>query len=343
MQRQKMICWFVSAMIVTASMTVAQTQLEQSIQVVRDWLGDPNALVVYVGKHDSSVDFLGPRNEYVFETSGYRVAVDLKTMKVTNWFLYAYEWVDKARTDLPMLGEEQVKNIATNYIQQHFPYYNEFSNWQITVYKYQVTNLNETKSAYLYNVDFTPYIINKNGQRILVLTTSCGVNIDPYQGTVLGFGYFHMPITLTNLIPSFSEQEAKTKVEQEFLRLGAAQANAVMSSPDLSDLPDGLIIGATQTSGLRLLYAFDYVEAIGAPGYEDIFGDAENPTKWRVGVDAHTGEVFVVDEYMGLKELLLKNSIKVTFQKKYFIGIVIIVAICLSLLIIKIFRKTKIR
>lgn len=362
MQRLPMVCWLViSLTIVAVTVAAAQTQLEQAIQAVRNWLGKPDALVVYVGKMDYSMLLTGPRNSFKFETPGYRVTVNLDTMKVTGWNRPSYAWVNKARTDLPMLSEEQIKNIALNYVQQHFTHYKEFSDWKITVWRSLEENMDGTKSAYRYHVDFEPYVTNKKGQRIPILTTLCGVDVNPYgQGEVIGFGYYHMPMTLTNLTPSFSEEEAKTVIEQAFLKLGAAQATAVMSSSEdlaFTIMPDGLVIGATQTSGLRLAYAFDYVKTVGAPGYEDDFGDAEHPANWWAAIDAHTGELLCVDAWSGIKEPSKKSSLKGSPKQKssrkgqersnsneghalqqWSIGAVVVVAIvvsCLFFLLVK--------
>lgn len=108
-------------------------------------------------------------------------------------------------------------------------------------------------------------------------------------------------MTLTNFLPNFSAEEAKTRIEQAFLALGAAQANAVMSSPDppYDIMPDGLVIGATGASGLRLAYAFDYVVTVGALGYEGEFGTEIEPALFRASIDAHSGELFQIEYYLG--------------------------------------------
>ncbi len=125
--------------------------------------------------------------------------------------------------------------------------------------------------------------------------------VDPYTGEVYGFGYKYMPMTLTNLTPNFSADEAKARIEQAFRNLGAAQVVAVMSVPEdiFLDAVDGLVIGATQTSGLRLAYVFDKVITTGAPGHEDEFGDTDHPALWRAAIDAHTGELFYREYWMG--------------------------------------------
>lgn len=285
-----------------------QTELDQAIQTVRDWLGDPQAVVefMYARDNDDVFDLTGPQNDYVFWTVPYIVVVNIKTMNVEGWSLHFSDYVHNARTDLPMLSEDKIRNIAFNYAQQHFPHFKEFPNWEIvSVMKNLLTNRNEAgqvlKEAWEYIVQLNPYFINGAGQKIPVLSTFCNVGVDPYTGNITGFGYTYMPMTLTDLSPHFSAEEAKTKIEQAFLKLGAAQANAVMSSPDTpyDIMPDGLVIGATGTSGLRLAYAFDYVVTIGAPGYEGEFGTEEEPALFRASIDAHTGELFHIEYYMG--------------------------------------------
>ncbi len=297
--------WFTIILLGTSIVLGQDPLLEQAIQVVRDWVGDPQAEVVYRGSQDYSFDLEGPTNCFFFRTGNYEITVDLDTMKVVDWGLLPDAYVNSAQTDQPMLTEDEIKNIALNYAQRHFPHWDEFPYWEfVSVEKFRVTNWDDSKEAWVYIIQLSPYFINDAGQKIPVLTTMIGVSVDPYSGNVKGFSCRHMPITLTSLNPSFSAEEAKTKIEQAFKQLGAAEATAVMSSPDdpYYFMPDGLVIGATQQSGLRLAYAFDYVVTVGAPGYEDEFGDSTSPAYWRAAIDAHTGELFYRQYYLGLSE-----------------------------------------
>lgn len=301
--------WYSLCVLILVSFAFGQqTTLDQAVQVVRDWLGDPQAVVEFMFEEDEStaVDLTGPRNSYEFWTGPYIVTVNIDRMRVEGWIIHLPDYVHDARTDLPVLSEDQIRDIAFNYTQQHFPYFTEFPNWEITpVEKDLLKNRDETgqviKEAWAYRVQLNPYFINGAGQKIPVLSTYCIVNVDPYTGNIIGFRYNYTPVTLTNLLPNFSAEEAKTRIEQAFLALGAAQANAVMSSPDppYDVIPDGLVIGATGTSGLRLAYAFDYVVTVGAPGHENEFGDEIEPALFRASIDAHTGEPFHIEYYMG--------------------------------------------
>lgn len=279
--------------------------LEKAIQVVRDWLGDPQAEVLYERSEQTPLDLEGPQNHFIFNTDRYRVEVDVDTMEVTGWWLRLETYAESAQIDRPMLSIDQIKNIALNYARQHFPHWNEFPYWEFGfVYPLTATNWDNTKEALIYIVSLGPYFINDAGQKIPVLTTGIGVSVDPYSGEVVGFSYSHMPMTLTSLTPSFSAEEAKVIIEEAFRKLGAARVKAVMSADSedsiYSDVPDGLVIGATQTSELRLAYAFDYVETVGAPGYEDVFGDGSWTVCFRAAIDAHTGELFYLQYYSGM-------------------------------------------
>ena len=285
-------------------------ELEQAIQVVRNWLGDPDAPVEFERADKVPIGLSGPTNEYVFNAPGYSsIAVDLNTMTVVSW-------VKKHvfPTGLPLLSDEQIKNIAFNYAKANFPYFNEFPHWETDIFKFG-SPLSKERGILKAVVLVTPYFINAQGQKIPFLVAGCRVNIDPYTGEVYGFGYKYMPMTLTNLTPNFSAEEAKVRIERAFQNLGAAQAVAVMSVPEdiFVDAVDGLVIGATQTSGLRLAYVFDKVITTGAPGYEDEFGDAEHPALWRAAIDAHTGELFYREYWLGSadeedKKLLLHHN-----------------------------------
>ncbi len=336
-----------------SSFIVAQTQeeLNQAIQVVRNWVNKPQGEVDFVMTTDGSIDLYGPRRDADFHAPGYEVTVDLTTMTVVGWRRYLFHWVKNARTDLPLLNEDQIKSIAFNYAQRHFPHFNEFPNWEITLQKGKVEDLifGTGKVAIHYLFDLHPFVTNPQGQKIPVLTTHCSVSVDPYTGEVIGFGYSHLPMTLTNLTPNFSPYEAKELVEQAFRDLGAVSAIAVMSSTEemiFRDLPDGLVIGATQTSGLRLAYAFDYVVTVGMPGREDEFGTSDEPVFWRAAIDALTGELFHRERFLWIdggkeKSILLKglqrgqSKLRLfleSWQWRWGIGIIVLVMGCFFLL-----------
>lgn len=84
--------------------------LNQAIQVVRNWLGDPNAVVQFKYSVDYSFDLCGPNNDYKFQAGIYCVTVDINTMTVTSWNIHPKVYVQNAQTNLPMLNEEQIKN-----------------------------------------------------------------------------------------------------------------------------------------------------------------------------------------------------------------------------------------
>ncbi|MFA0758122.1 MAG: hypothetical protein PVTTEEND_000735 [Candidatus Fervidibacter sp.] len=290
--------WLAFALILLAhQLSWAQApELEQAIQVVRNWLGDPNAPVRFKWADDVPLGLEGPTNEYEFRAPGYiGISVDLNTMTVVDW---VKEHVPSA--GLPLLSDEQIKNIAFNYARANFPYFNEFPYWETDIFKFG-SPLAEERGILKSIVWVLPYFINAQGQKIPCLVTGCRVNVDPYTGEVYGFGYKYIPMTLTNLTPNFSADEAKARIEQAFRNLGAAQVVAVMSVPEdiFLDAVDGLVIGATQTSGLRLAYVFDKVITTGAPGHEDEFGDTDHPALWRAAIDAHTGELFYREYWMG--------------------------------------------
>lgn len=278
----------------------AQTELERAIQVVRNWLGDPKAPVTFLHEDKSSIDLFGPRMKLCFKAPLYtQIYVDLSTMKVVSWTRE-----HTVQGDRPLLSDDEIKKIAYNYAQQNFPHFSEYRNWDISIFKFKLRTPTGGK-AWSYSVDLFPYFINDQGQKVPCLTTHCGVGIDPYTGEVYGFGYNYMPMTLKSLTPNFSPSEAKTLIEQAFMKLGASKATAVMSSTDdpiFIDMPDGLVIGATQTSGMRLAYAFDYVVTVGAPGHEDEFGTTKSPARWHAAIDAHTGELFYREYWLGIEE-----------------------------------------
>jgi hypothetical protein len=250
---------------------------------------------------DRSSELIGPCNIFYLEAPYYEILVDIDKMEVVGWFVNIVDWVKEALTDLPMKSEVEIIQIARNYAEQYFPHFHEFPEWETEIAIFDESEIARSfgldKKVIKYIVIFSPFVTNEIGTKIPVLTTGCAVDIDPYEGKVIGFLKRHMPMTLTNLIPTFSPEEAKTLLEQAFLNLGAAKASAVMSSDD--GLLDGLVVGATQTSGLRLAYLFDRAVTVGAPGYEERFGTEEEPQEWRAAIDAHTGELFYRQPILG--------------------------------------------
>ena len=319
--------------------------LQQAIQVVRDWLNNPQAKVEFMFHRNRSSELEGPVNDFHFETPYYihEIIVNLDRMKVIGWDA-TFNWIEEARTDLPMKSEVEIIQIARNYAQQHFPYFHEFSEWETDVNPFDLSEFSFNKQVIKYIVSFSPIVINETGMKIPVLTTVCAVDIDPYEGRVIGYFERHMPMTVTNLTPNFSPEEAKRRIEQAFLNLGAAQASATMSL-DIG-LLNGLVIGATQTSGLRLAYLFDSVITVGAPGYEEEFGTEEEPQEWRAAIDAHTGELFYRVPLGGAgeeaKERLLHGSqhkyilpFSIAIRQQWWLVVIIPIIGCLILFWLK--------
>lgn len=315
--------WFL--LVAVCSVTFAQSPiLDQAVQVVRNWLGDPQAEVYFVHDITTTEDLFGPRNEYVFDTKNYILSVNIDTMQIVSWSPNLMHYMEIVRTDLPLLNDDQLKDIAITYARQHFPYWNEYPNWEVvSIFKARLRDPDEQKIAWFCAVEVRPYFLNEQKVKIPFLATNCDIRIDPYSGNVIGFGYNYTPMTITNLIPAFSPEEAKGRVEQAFLNMGAAQASAVWSATGFpyEDLPDGLVLGATQTSGLRLAYAFDYVLTVGTPETEDEFGTLQMPARFRAAIDAHTGKLFFYEAlpghiYAGEKEKqFLEQGLKKAFNQ----------------------------
>ncbi len=289
--------------------------LQQAIQVVRDWLNNPQAEVEFMFHRNRSSELEGPVNDFHFETPYdiHEIIVNLDKMKVIGWDA-TFNWAKEARTDLPIKNEAEIIQIARNYIQQHFPHFYKFSEWKIDIELFDLSEI-FNKRVIEYIVSFSPIVTNEAGTKIPVLTTMCAVDIDPYEGRVIGYFERHMPMTITNLTPNFSPEEAKRRIEEAFLNLGAAQASATMSL-DIG-LLNGLVIGATQTSGLRLAYLFDSIVTVGKPGYEEEFGTEEEPQEWRAAIDAHTGELFYRVPILGSMDEKAKERLLYGSQYKY--------------------------
>ncbi|MGC8784209.1 MAG: hypothetical protein ACP5RN_07465 [Armatimonadota bacterium] len=279
-------------------------ELEQAVQVVRRWLNMPEAPVHYFVSDTGSNELTGPRRHILFEAPGGIVTVDLLSMTVVAWSYHWLHWAKDARTDLPEKSENEIRAIAWGYAQQHFPPLAEFPNWDVCVERHMMEDLffHTGKRAALYQVDFNPSVFNTAGQKIPVLTTGCSVHVDPYTGNVVGFSFRHIPLTFTQFDPALSPEQAKAAVEEAFRQLGATDACAVMRSEEDAVFvwaEDGLVIGANDTSGLRLAYLFDYVVTYAAGDLANQFGSLDAPYLWRAGIDANTGELLYRDLYLG--------------------------------------------
>jgi len=71
-------------------------KLNQAIQVVREWLGDPDEVVSFHGSWNLPFDLCGPSNYYEFKVLKYFVKVDLETMKVTGWYIDSDFYIENA-------------------------------------------------------------------------------------------------------------------------------------------------------------------------------------------------------------------------------------------------------
>ncbi len=162
--------WLIlTLLMVGCSFALAQSPiLDQAIQVVRDWLGDPQAEVIFVHDIDTTEDLFGPRNEYVFfvKSRNYHISVDINTMRVVHWFIDPLIYIDNTNTDQPLIEDNVLKNIAINYAKQNFPHWNEFPYWEITsIFKTRFHNLDRTKYAWCYIIDLRPYFLDDDGKK----------------------------------------------------------------------------------------------------------------------------------------------------------------------------------
>jgi hypothetical protein len=303
--------------------------LQEAIQAVQNFLGDTSIIPVYRFEKDNSNMLLrGPGHFFVFEVPGYdfiTIRIDERPMRVVYWSKDEEIWIPSVdRSRLP-LSVEQMVQIAKQYAQQHWPYWNEFPLKMIQYTTDRRARWNEVTleydkdEVYCLAVRFTPYFVNSSGIKIPYLAAHCFVVVEPYEGSIVDFGWsYNGPITLSQeqLDPTIPPSQAEVIGEQAFFNYykekaykeGGVDIDGLLTVDIQMDpfrnitiygdswWPERLAIGVTFERVVKLVYIFDKVLLKNASTGEVLM-------KFFVAMDAHTGEIVWVEAPMSLEAL----------------------------------------
>lgn len=284
--------------------------LQEAIQVVRDFVGDQSLTPLFTDDESRISLFEGPCRKFRFSwVPGYyylKVRVSPLPMFVVSWSKTNEAWLPYVNTNLPEKSDSELLALARNYATQNFPGWQDFPHWQGVIYG-RIKNSGYGKTVRTRLVSFSPYFVNDNGEKVLFAPAGCNVQIEPYEGSVISFRWCYnlkMNLPSSQLNPTLTPLEAEAIAEQKvhdwvaqiLAQEGYSIPNnivfeAILSDPNAPDqglLGDSrLIIGATETSGLRLAYRIDKIQA------KDVdTGEVLGELVYAI-IDAHTGELLV--------------------------------------------------
>ncbi len=300
----------------------AQTEeqlLQEAIQVIRNFVGDQSLTPLFTGE-ESRCWFEGPYRIFRFSwVPGYyyiKVRVAPSPICVSSWCKTDETWLPYVNTDLPEMSDDELLALARDYASQHFPGWNDFPYWQGKIAA-RIKASGYGKTVRVRIVAFHPYFVNDKGDKIMFTPASISIGIEPHRGNVISFSWHYnlkMTLSKNQINPTLSPLEAEAIAEekvrdwvaQQLAEVGYSIPNNIVFEAILSDPNDPdqgwwgdsrLVLGATETSGLRLAYRIDKIQA------KDV-NTGEVLEEWFYAViDAHTGEVLVYPERLsGLPE-----------------------------------------
>jgi hypothetical protein len=282
--------------------------LQEAIQVVRDFVGDQSLTPLFTGEENRIFFFEGPHRIFeFFWIPGYsyiKVRVNPMPVSIVRWSKTEDTWLPYVNTNLPEKNDKELLTLAQNYAILNFPGWNDFPFWQSKI----VGRIKESgygKIVRIRIIWFQPYFVNDNGDKIIFVPAACTVCIEPYEGHIVSFSWaYNLKMTLprSQLNPTISpleaeaiaEQKVREWVAQQLAKAGYSIPNDVVFEATLSDPNDPdqgwwgdsrLVIGATETSGLRLAYRIDKIQAKNV-------NTGEILDEWIYAlIDAHTGEI----------------------------------------------------
>lgn len=295
---------------------VAQTDeqlLQEAIQVVRNFVGNQSLTPLFTDDERQISFFEGPYREFRFSwVPGYyyiRVRVSPPPMFVVSWCKTDETWLPYVNTDLPEKSDKELLTLAQNYVSQHHPGWKDFPHWQDRIMgRLKSSGYGKTVRSRL--IAFCPYFVNDNGEKIIFAPAGCSIQIEPYEGNIISFRWHYnlkMTLSRSQLNPTLTPLEAEVIAEQkvhdwvaqQLAQGGYSIPSNVVFEATLSDPNDPdqgwwgdtrLVLGATETSGLRLAYRIDKIQAKNSDTGEVL-------EKWVYAlIDAHTGELLVTPE-----------------------------------------------
>lgn len=342
---------------------VAQTDeqlLQEAIQVVRNFVGDQSFTPLFTDDESRIAFFEGPFRKFRFSwIPGYyyiKVRVSPSPMSVVSWSKTDETWLPYVNTSLPEKNNDELLTIARIYASQHFPGWQDFPYWQGKILG-RIKDSGYGKVVRSRIITFMPYFMNSNGEKIVYAPAGCTISIEPYEGRIISFSWeYNLKMTLKSnqlnptLTPSeaeaIAEQEVREWIAQILAQAGYSIPSNVVFEATLSDPSDPdqgwwgdsrLVIGATETSGLRLAYRVDKIQAKDA-------NTGEVLEEWFYAlIDAHTGELLATPQkFCGLSDSPLTTIRQHLAIRSFGIWAFVLGTILVStFLIILLFRRAK--
>lgn len=322
--------------------------LQEAIQVVRDFVGDQSLTPLFIGEENRIFFFEGLHRIFEFSwIPGYsyiKVRVNPMPVSIVRWSKTEDTWLPYVNTNLPEKNDKELLTLAQNYAISNFPGWNDFPFWQSKIAG-RIKESGYGKIVRTRIIWFQPYFVNDNCDKIIFAPAACTVCIEPYEGHIISFSWaYNLKMTLprSQLNPTISpleaeaiaEQKVREWVAQQLAEAGYSMPSNVVFEATLSDSNDPdqewwgdsrLVIGATETSGLRLAYRIDKIQAKNV-------NTGEILDEWIYAlVDAHTGEILrYPDRVAALPESPLMSRHSFILSNHFLVaGISIIITITL--------------
>jgi hypothetical protein len=284
------------------------------------------------------------------------VRVSPLPVSIVGWSKTEDTWLPYVNTNLPEKNDKELLTLAQNYAILNFPGWSDFPFWQSKIVG-RIKKSGYGKTVRTRIIWFQPYFVNDNGNKIIFAPAACTVCIEPYEGHIVSFSWaYNLKMTLPRgqLNPTISpleaeaiaEQKVREWVAQQLAEVGYSIPSNVVFEATLSDPNDPdqgwwgdsrLVIGATETSGLRLAYRIDKIQAKNV-------NTGEILDKWIYTlVDAHTGKILrYPDRVSALSESPLMSRHSFIPSNHFLVaGISIIIITLLAILCVVLYVRRK--
>ncbi|MGC8843755.1 MAG: hypothetical protein ACP5QS_07430, partial [bacterium] len=303
---------------------LGMVSVEVAMQNVRQFEADPTLELHYVGlDHELTYIEMGGESpwlpwpcyfiETVLRTRCYEV--DPYTGQIILWVdrgargpVLEYDRQMGNRAISQMITPQQAYNTAVNFILSRNPnfdpnqykvrvWYSEMTEGGGIIARYKEYKPDLTWSLYQPSLSFLfqKVVLDAEGTEILHLGDTYEIEMDSESGNVYEYVRRAFPLNVT-LTPEISRSQA------EQIALGVFHSPPYapyVSYAEVVRVGKALVFVDVPPNCLAYVWVVDVNTYSDDPAYQDDFGAPYDPSGWGVVIDAHTGQVYGVNPYVG--------------------------------------------
>ena len=220
-----------------------------------------------------------------------------------------------------MITPQQAYNLAINFIQTHDPAFVP-NDYEVLVYDEQIDETGGVVGGYKpYNPDmgwglyqrsillsFRKKLFDTAGDIIIFDGDSCEVELDSESGQVVSYQRRNFPLNIT-LNPDISQSEAEEIALSAF---NQAPFSGYVNYAEIKGIEKEIIWVNVPPNCFAYVWVIEVNTYTADQSAEAIFGSLDDPQGWQVKIDAHTGEVYSIERYMGA----VQGGVNPTEEKK---------------------------